>query len=114
MMTKDDDVETFGATLTFLRLFNGFTQTELAEKTGIARTYLSGIESGRRRPPKNELIDKISNVLFLSDIQRWQLYDLSAAERHTVSEDLVDWVNSFDMYEKRRQTRIKLKGNNDD
>jgi transcriptional regulator with XRE-family HTH domain len=38
----------FGASVTALRLQRGLSQEQLARKTGMHRTYISGVERGQR------------------------------------------------------------------
>ena len=43
-------LELFGRRIYELRVSEGWSQEELAERTGLHRTYISGIERGRRNP----------------------------------------------------------------
>jgi transcriptional regulator with XRE-family HTH domain len=45
------------------RLEKGWTQLELAEKSGVPQTTISQIESGNRRYPTHENIKKIAKAL---------------------------------------------------
>jgi DNA-binding XRE family transcriptional regulator len=47
------------------REYYGYTQKQLAEKTGLKQEYISQIECGKRRP-KKETAKKISDVFGLS------------------------------------------------
>ena len=38
-----------------LRLANGWTQEDLAERSGLHRTYIAGVEGGRRNPSLDAL-----------------------------------------------------------
>ncbi len=40
----------FGAHIAYLRRQKGWSQEELSFETGLARSYLSGIECGKRNP----------------------------------------------------------------
>ncbi len=46
-----------------LRLEQGFTLTELAEKAGVAKSYLSSIEREVQSNPSIQFLEKISAVL---------------------------------------------------
>ena len=50
MPKKDPRCVTFGAAVRKLRQAIGISQEQLAEKTGIHRTYIGGIERGERNP----------------------------------------------------------------
>jgi transcriptional regulator with XRE-family HTH domain len=55
----------FGLRLRALREKAGFSQEELAERAQVHRTYLSGIERGRRNPSLINLL-RIAKALNLS------------------------------------------------
>lgn len=55
----------FGLRLRALREEAGFSQEELAERAQVHRTYLSGIERGRRNPSLINLL-RIAKALNLS------------------------------------------------
>jgi transcriptional regulator with XRE-family HTH domain len=50
MLAKDEDCERFGRRVRRLREQLGFSQEELADRVGIHRTYVGGIERGERNP----------------------------------------------------------------
>lgn len=50
MPAKDRTLSKFGLNVARLRAAKGFSQEKLAEKAGIDRTYVSGIERGVRNP----------------------------------------------------------------
>ena len=55
--------------------------------------YLSDIEKGNRYPPDKDKIDKIVEVLQLTQEETNTLFDLAAlAKKHTVSPDLPDYI----------------------
>ena len=45
------------------RLQKGYTQVELAEKAGVARCIISGLESGKRTVVKSNTMKKIADAL---------------------------------------------------
>ena len=53
----------FGPYIRELRIALGFGQRELAEKIGIAASYLNDIEKEKRTAPKPSIIKKLSNSL---------------------------------------------------
>jgi transcriptional regulator with XRE-family HTH domain len=62
---KDTALARFGLRLRGLREKAGFSQEELAERAQVHRTYLSGIERGRRNPSLINLL-RIARALKLS------------------------------------------------
>lgn len=46
-----------------LRLQKGISLTELAEKAGVAKSYISSIERNLQKNPSIQFLEKISNVL---------------------------------------------------
>jgi transcriptional regulator with XRE-family HTH domain len=49
-MARVSTQQKFGKRIRTLRLEAGYTQEELGFKTGLDRTYISGIETGKRNP----------------------------------------------------------------
>lgn len=64
-MDEDTALTRFGLRLRALREKAGFSQEELAERAQVHRTYLSGIERGRRNPSLINLL-RIARALNLS------------------------------------------------
>ena len=54
--------EQFGRNLRAYRLERNFSQEELAEVSGLHRTYISGLESGARNPTIT-VVDQIAKAL---------------------------------------------------
>lgn len=50
MVTKSRDLATFGEAVRGARVSAGLTQEELADKAGIDRSYIGGVERGERNP----------------------------------------------------------------
>lgn len=57
-----DIKEEFGLRVKSLRKNNGMSQNELAEKSGLNRPYISGIEQGKRNVSL-EVIEKLAEAL---------------------------------------------------
>jgi transcriptional regulator with XRE-family HTH domain len=70
--------------LKMIRVFHDLTQSELADKLGVSKSHVSGIESGRKAPSL-ELLQRyatvfdvpLSSIMFFSE----NLGDRSAADR---------------------------------
>ena len=55
--------KSFGLHIRTLRLNSNIGQRKLAEKVGIAPSYLNDIEKNKRTAPKQNVINKLSNIL---------------------------------------------------
>ncbi|MEB8638187.1 helix-turn-helix transcriptional regulator [Bacillus cereus] len=53
----------FGQYLKSLRKARGFTQGELAEKSGVSVSYISKIENGKDEPPSEDTCIKLAKAL---------------------------------------------------
>jgi transcriptional regulator with XRE-family HTH domain len=62
----------FSANVRHLRDKRGWSQEELAEKSGLHRTYISGIERGVRNPTLS-IIDRLAKALGVpaSELLKW-------------------------------------------
>ncbi len=59
-----DITEKFGLRLKTLRKEKGLSQEELAERSGLNRPYISGIEKGKRNV-SIETVEKLSQALYV-------------------------------------------------
>ena len=72
------DSNLFGALLKQLRQEKELSLRELANKAGLAHTYLRNIENGIKPPPSDALLKKLVNVLCLDSETKTTFYDLAA------------------------------------
>ncbi len=68
----------FGIFLKEKRQQKDMSLRELADKTGMAHTYLLNIENGIKPPPSDEILIKLSNALFLDDESKALFFDLAS------------------------------------
>ena len=88
-MIKKIKDKTFGAYIRELRIDNKIGQRELAQKIGIAASYLNDIEKNKRTAPKLIVIEKLS--LFLkAEINL--LNDLAGNTKKTLAPDIIDYI----------------------
>ena len=80
----------FGLYLRELRIKNKIGQRELAEKIGIAPSYLNDIEKEKRSAPKLDVIKKLSIILKV-DID--YLNDLAGLSKKELAPDITDYIN---------------------
>ncbi len=81
----------FGPYIRELRIRYGIGQRELAEKIGIAASYLNDIEKEKRTAPKPSIIKKLSNLL---KVNNEDLNDLAGISKKSIAPDINDYVQS--------------------
>ena len=62
-MASNKNANKFGTFIRELRLNRGIGQRELAASIGIAASYLNDIEKNKRKAPKINVINNLSDVL---------------------------------------------------
>jgi L-glutamine-phosphate cytidylyltransferase len=91
MIKKNILNKNFGTYIRELRIKNEIGQRELANKLGIAPSYLNDIEKNKRAAPKNNIIKKISLILKANlDL----LNDLAGSSKKTLPPDIIDYVEN--------------------
>jgi len=79
----------FGSFIREIRISNDIGQRELAEKIGIAASYLNDIEKNKRSAPKINIIKKISSILKINiDL----LNDLAGKSKNGLAPDIIDYI----------------------
>ncbi len=75
----------FGSYIRTLRFSRNIGQRQMAKLIGISPSYLNDIESGRRKPPGEEKIRRLANIL---EANLPHLYDLAGRDGHGVPPDI--------------------------
>ena len=81
----------FGSYIRKLRIGNGLGQRELADKIGIAASYLNDIEKEKRTAPKQIVIKKLSTLL-KANIN--YLNDLAGISKGNVAPDIGEFIEN--------------------
>ncbi len=81
--------ESFGVLIRKLRIKKAIGQRELANRIGVAPSYLNDIEKNKRTAPKKELIKKISDIL---EINLGLLYDLAGSSKNKIAPDIEEYI----------------------
>ena len=81
----------FGSFIRELRLRLGIGQRELADKIGIAPSYLNDIEKNKRTAPKINVINKLSKLL---NVEKNYLHDLAGISKKGVAPDISEFIKS--------------------
>lgn len=56
-----------------LRIRHGLRQAELAELIGYEQSYISALEVGLKGPPTDELVERLTKVTNLSEIEKQEM-----------------------------------------
>ncbi len=90
-MTKSSvTIKSFGSYIRSVRLTLNIGQRELAEKIGIAPSYLNDIEKEKRSSPKSNIIKKIAKEL---KINISDLYDLAGLSKNSLAPDILEYID---------------------
>ena len=81
--------QNFGPFIRKIRLDLKIGQRELAQKVGIAPSYLNDIEKEKRAAPKIEIIRKISNIL---KVNNDTLNDLAGISKKSLAPDIREFI----------------------
>ena len=98
----------FGEFLVQKRLQSGISAKWLAGTLGISQVYMCDIEKGRRRV-SDKLLKRLAELLLLSEDERYEMYDLAAKAKSSVSSDLSDYIMQNDVV--RKALRAAQKNN---
>ena len=89
MRNKKNSSKSFGNYVREKRIYHDIGQRELAQKIGIAASYLNDIEKNKRSAPKINIIKKISLIL---KIDLDLLNDLAGKSKNTLAPDIIDYI----------------------
>ena len=88
-------MKTFGEFIREKRLERSINLRKLAEMLDIAPAYMSDIENNKRNPPSNEKMEKLIEILSLTEEEINEMYDIAASSReNTVAPDISEYVMS--------------------
>ena len=91
MSLKKKNKKNFGSFIREIRLNLGIGQRELADKIGIAPSYLNDIEKNKRTAPKINVINKLSKLL---NVEKNYLHDLAGISKKGVAPDISEFIES--------------------
>lgn len=94
----------FGEFIRTKRTEKKITLRKLASELGIVPAYMSDIEKGRKNPPDRDRLEKIAEILQLSEEDKSKMYDLAARDKEIrttqdiqVSQDISDYIMDEDI-----------------
>ena len=106
--------ESFGEFLQKKRLEKEITLRKMAELIGITAPYLTDIEKDRRNPPEIQKLDKIAEILSLTEEEKAVMFDLAGKQRNSVAPDLPDYIMKRDYVAAALRTARDLDADEDD
>ena len=68
------------------RTQKNLTLRKMAELIDIAPAYLSDIEKRKRNAPSQDVLERIVEVLQLTDAEKNEMYDLAAMDKDTIAQ----------------------------
>ena len=80
-----DNENTFGAFITKKRLEKMITLRKFANMLELSPVYICNIEKDRKPAPKDEVLKRITQFLFLNKEEMEEMYDLAAKSKNSVS-----------------------------
>lgn len=97
----------FGEFLVQKRLQSDIPAKWLAEALGISQVYMCDIEKGRRRISE-ALLPRLAELLQLSEEESYEMYDLAAQAKNTVSADIAEYIMQNDIIRRFIRTAQKI------
>lgn len=80
----------FGQQLKNIRIKKDVSLRKLAEALGVSAPYLSDVERGQRKPLSGEHLNKVAEILKLTEEERQSLFDAAAENRgEIVASDVI-------------------------
>lgn len=84
---------TFGEFVKEKRQSLNITLRAFADELGIAPSYVSDIEKGKRNAPTQDILEDMVRVLQLNDDDKNNLFDLAAESKNEVAQDITEYVS---------------------
>lgn len=87
-----NELENFGQFIRKKRIERKISLRKFSIGIGMSFSHWSEIETSKKNPPKNEILDLISQLLELSDEDRNTMYTLAGISKKTLAPDILDYV----------------------
>jgi transcriptional regulator with XRE-family HTH domain len=92
LATRGEKMKKFGEFIAEKRKSREITLRGMAEQLDISPAYLSDIEKSRRNPPDLALLEKIAEVLNLSQEDKETMFELAGQDREEIPPDLPGYI----------------------
>ena len=83
----------FGEFIMNKRKEKGITLRAFAEKMDIAPSYMSDIEKSKRNAPSQDILDRMADILEMSEDEKNIMMDLAAQSKSMLAQDLTEYVS---------------------
>ena len=91
------EMRRFGDFIKEKRLKKEINLRKLAEMLDVAPAYISDIEKGKRNSPAQDKMEKLVEILSLTEEEKNEMYDLAAKDReNAVAPDISDYIKTND------------------
>ena len=85
-----------------------------AKDLGVSPSYISDIEKGNREPNEKKLLDSLVRVLKLNQEEAEKLYDMAAAQKNELAQDVSEYVNENDFAKVALRTAKEVNATEED
>ncbi len=85
---------------------------KMAQALEISPAYWSDIEKGRRNPPNLQMLERVAQLLHLTEAEKDWLVDLASLERDEIPMDLPAYIKNSDIV-KTALRKAKNKGSDE-
>ena len=104
----------FGEFIKEKRVEKRLTVREFAGLLGVSAPYVTDVEKDRRNPFNNEALEKIIDILDLSEEEKIEMYDLAGSKRNEIAPDLPAYIMQNDFVSAAPRTARDLDAGEED
>ena len=104
----------FGDFISRKRIEKKITIRKMADMLGVSAPFLTDVEKDRRNPPEIQKLDKIAEILSLTEEEKAVMFDLAGKQRNSVAPDLPDYIMKRDYVAAALRTARDLDADEDD
>lgn len=104
----------FGDYISKKRQELGMTLRGFAKDLGVSPSYISDIEKGNREPNEKKLLDSLVRVLNLTQAEAEKLYDMAAAQKNELAQDVSEYVSENNFAKVALRTAKELNATEED
>ena len=97
----------FGSFIVAKRKDRGMPAAQLAVALGISPVYMCDIEKGRKHALSKVVLDKLANILMLTEAETELMYDLIAVSQKSISADLPEYIMKHEVVRTALRTAKK-------